>query len=119
MLFKFSFMQPITNLCKHYLEDEPKRKFYNTPKGITRRRVGRGGRIVYDRLSLECKAVEDPEYKIYDINPTIECNRMMTTPTLNCNSATSCFSLGSICEEFLPAFDELEIFAEFKAETER
>lgn len=56
---------------------EQQKKFFKTPKGFIRRRLGRLGRTIYDRGPEDCELGElEQEYREVDINPIVTCKRL-------------------------------------------
>lgn len=54
---------------------EDHKKFCTTTQGLMRRRVGRGGRIIFDRQHNN-RRMQNLEYKIIDIDCYVKCKKM-------------------------------------------
>lgn len=58
--------------------EEPAKKFYKTTDGLRRRRVGRGGRLLFDCRTQLSKS-PDAEYKKFDVAPKIPLKKLSSS----------------------------------------
>lgn len=86
------FLQPIESGI--YGIEDAKENFHSTTIGNVRRRLGRGGRMILDRMANRNNQQRVPEFRQVDINPKVIIKR--SPPSLMPGSSTSVFRLTDV-----------------------
>lgn len=88
----FFFSQPISDdsgLGWSDAAEELPQKFHQTSEGPRRKRIGRGGRLLFDRKTSNGAQERCTDYDKFDVNATVKCKRLPTDISLQTSFSLS------------------------------